>query len=118
MSKDGSPEKIVQMVRKEYPRLSRRLTVLKNREFIGSLGNTDLQVRNYCQEDSIIVEVDGSDRLLGKQPLNLINHLYHKNPQTWLLYTNFMYGNLKSQYFYNNTEIPLETLTSNTYRTS
>ena len=61
----------------KYPRLSNRLVLLKNSEHVGALGNKDYAVRYYCQEGSIVLEVDSDDALIGTQVLNVYNRLYH-----------------------------------------
>ena len=67
--------------------LKKRTTLLKNRENIGALGNKDFSIRNFCQEDSIIVDIDADDFLVGRQTLNVVNVFYQMNDKKWFMYS-------------------------------
>ena len=51
------------------------------------MGNKDFSIRNFCQEDSIIVDIDADDFLVGRQTLNVVNVFYQKNDQKWFMYS-------------------------------
>lgn len=46
-------------------------------------------VYNYCGKNDHILWVDGDDEMIGKQTLRLINSLYQKNPNLWIIYSTF-----------------------------
>ena len=89
VSTDRSVEVIMGMLRK-YPRLNNRITILKNRQKIGALGNRDSTTRNHCNPGDIVMDVDGDDNLIGKQVLNLFNRFYANDPNAWFVYNNFI----------------------------
>lgn len=93
VSVDNSGDKIIWIVERHYPRLSRRLKVIKNKESIEMLGNNDILIRNHCQPGSIVVEVDGDDSLVGLQVFKVLNAYYTGNPHLWLVHSNFIYIN-------------------------
>ena len=76
-SVDGSAQYIKKTVL-NYPRVNNRLFLLENKQQIGALGNKDMAVRNYCEADSIIVEFDADDALIGTQVLNVLSRIYSK----------------------------------------
>jgi hypothetical protein len=59
--------------------LNNRLTIIRNINRTGALGNRDIAVRNYCKPKDIVIDVDGDDALIGKQVFNTINRIYKKN---------------------------------------
>lgn len=68
------------IIAEQYPRVRNRVTIIENKQIIGALGNRDIISRNFCKNESIIVELDSDDALIGKQVLNVINRLYKRNP--------------------------------------
>lgn len=75
LSKDHSSERLLANM-KQYPRLNNRLTIVRNLDRTGALGNRDIATRKLCQNDSIIVEIDADDYIIGKQVFNLYNTYY------------------------------------------
>lgn len=93
MIDDASDDSSIEELKKEtinYPRLRNRLTIVKNRENVGALGNRDFVTRNYCGVGSLVLDIDGDDAIIGKQVFNFINRFYHSNPNAWFVYTNFL----------------------------
>ena len=41
--------------------------------------NIHKAITNHCGADSIVVLVDGDDEVLGRYPLKVFNHVYHKS---------------------------------------
>ena len=41
---------------------------------------------DYCDSESIIVDVDAEDKLIGKKALELINHFYEQDRERWAIY--------------------------------
>ena len=44
-------------------------------------------IRNHCEDDDIVVDIDADDALIGSQVLNLINALY-QSTEKWFIYSN------------------------------
>lgn len=78
-SDDGSWLMMANIIVEEFPRMRNRVTIVKNPEKIGALGNRDITSRNYCKKGSIIAELDADDALLGKQVLNVMNRQYARD---------------------------------------
>ena len=53
---------------------------------MGELQNKDMAIRYFCKEEDIILEMESGDRLVGFQVLNLINTLFQKEKENWLIY--------------------------------
>jgi hypothetical protein len=56
---------------------------------MGALGNIYYYMRTLCNNNSIIVNADADDALVGAQTFNLFNKLY-QNPEVWYVYSNFI----------------------------
>lgn len=54
MSKDDSVKKLLINL-KQFPRVNNRITLMKNLDHTGALGNRDLATRKLCKNDSILV---------------------------------------------------------------
>lgn len=87
-STDNSANEIVKHLSK-YPRLSNRLSIIKNRKSVGALANRDFITRKYCRSGDVVMDIDGDDALIGKQVFNLFNREYQKS-DVWFLYSNFI----------------------------
>lgn len=59
--------------------MNNRLTIIRNHENKGALGNRDSTIRNHCKVGDIVVDIDGDDALIGKQVFNIVNRIYYKN---------------------------------------
>lgn len=90
VSTDGSTELILAEVTKNYHRLNNRLTIIKNIDHIGALGNRDSVIRNHCAPGTIIVDIDGDDALIGTQVFNVVNRIYSKDKELWFMYMNHL----------------------------
>jgi glycosyltransferase involved in cell wall biosynthesis len=66
-----------------------KATLLKNKRRRGQLANI-YDATHTCQDNEIIVIVDGDDKLAHKDVLNYLNSFY-KDPQVWLTYGQFLY---------------------------
>ena len=64
-----------------------RTIILENIENVGSLGNKDMMIRNYCESGDIIIDIDADDSLIGRQVLQVLNTLYQTTDQ-WFIYSN------------------------------
>ena len=57
---------------------------------MGAFMNKDSGIKENCGPDDIVIDVDGDDALIGSQTLNVINSIYSDDPDTWVLYSNFL----------------------------
>ena len=79
MSTDGSVGRLLENVR-QYPRVNNRLVLVENVDHTGALGNRDLATRGICRNDSVVVEIDADDYIIGRQVFNLYNVYYQEHP--------------------------------------
>lgn len=101
---------------KEYPRLNNRVTIVKNRDKTGALGNRDLATRKLCKNNSIILEIDADDYLIGRQVFNLYNTYYQEHPNLWFMYSNYIYIKEDQPTKGKNKKIPENIFKQNNYR--
>lgn len=47
-----------------------------------------LYIKRYCPKDSIVLNVDTDDALIGYQTFNVLNAVY-QDPQVWYVYTKY-----------------------------
>ena len=45
----------------DHPEMKEKVTIVRNKERIYSLGNRNKAVKEYCEEDDIIVDLDADD---------------------------------------------------------
>ena len=50
------------------------------------LENKHFGIANHCGTESIIVDLDAEDKLIGKQGLKLINYFYAQDRLRWAVY--------------------------------
>lgn len=55
------------------------IVVIKNEKRMTAGPNIHKAITNHCGADSIVVLVDGDDEVLGRYPLKVFNHVYHKS---------------------------------------
>ncbi len=67
------------------PHEDKRATCIKNDINKTALPNIHNTIMEYCEKDSIIVLLDGDDRLLKKTVLSTVNDLYNEH-NCWFLY--------------------------------
>ena len=68
----------------------KKFILVENHERIYALGNRYMAIRKYCDEDSIVVDIDADDSLIGKQVLKVVNAIY-QDPNVWQLNSAFIY---------------------------
>ena len=71
--------------------MNNRAILVKNVDKTGALGNRDLATRKICKNDSIIVEIDADDYIIGRQVFNVYNTYYREHPETWFMYSNYIH---------------------------
>ncbi len=70
-------------------RIKNRIKIIHTFQKIGILGNMNFWIRKYCENDDIVVIMDGDDRFIGRQGLKLLNSVYSTS-NIWYAYSNFM----------------------------
>lgn len=63
-----------------------RVNFVRNKQHTFATYNIINAAFNFCNNDSIIVLVDGDDQLIGKQAFKMINAEYQEN-DLWVMYT-------------------------------
>jgi hypothetical protein len=71
-------------------RLKNRIKIVKTLQRMGALANMYIGVKKYCPSNSIVVNVDSDDALIGAQTFNILNAIY-QNPNTWYVYTRYLW---------------------------
>ncbi|MGE5196845.1 MAG: glycosyltransferase family A protein, partial [Anaerolineae bacterium] len=66
----------------------RRVTFIRNEKNRGALFNL-YQVIHHCNDEEIIVALDGDDFLAHQEVLSTLNHIYH-DPGIWMTYGSFL----------------------------
>ncbi len=51
----------------------------------------------YCSEDDIILDVDADDQSVGNKVFKLLNTLYQRNKDAWVIYLNHFYRDRNSE---------------------
>ena len=67
-----------------------RITYIQNLQRRYTEYNTQHAAHSYCRADDIQITLDGDDRLIGNYVLTLLNALYLKNPNHWVIYSNYI----------------------------
>lgn len=99
-------------------KLKHRTILIQNIKNVGSLGNKELMVRNYCEHDDIVIDLDADDSLVGSQVLQLLNTLY-QSTNYWFIYSNNFFQRPSKSYHESGlcTDIPNKNWKNNSYRT-
>ena len=63
---------------------------MKNTERVYALANRNNGIRNYCNEDDIVLDVDADDAFVGNQAFKFVNAIYHDN-NLWQSNSVFIY---------------------------
>ena len=97
---DSSPDNTTLRVYAEisdtYPRLRDKFILLRNNKNLGAFSNKDSAIKENCAADSIVIDIDSDDGLIGNQVFNCINRAYEMGNKPWVVYSNFLiskYGN-------------------------
>ena len=93
---DGSPFEVQSRI-KAYAaeHKDKNLTILFKQKHDYALKNRVDSIY-FCDQDDIVIDVDSHDFLVGRQVLKLVNALYHRKPETWVLYlNNFSFQGIK-----------------------
>lgn len=69
--------------------LKNKIKLIHNLQKIGALGNMLFWIKKFCNEDDIVVVLDGDDSLIGRQTLNILNSVYENN-NTWFVYSRYI----------------------------
>ena len=88
-SPDQSAYKIVDYLNFTRTRVNGKITIVHNLQRLGALANAFFWTKKYCAEDSIVINIDGDDSLLGTQVFQVLNSVY-KNPNTWYVYSKYI----------------------------
>ena len=70
-------------------RIKNRIKIVHTLQQIGILGNMNFWIRKYCENDDIVVIIDGDDRIIGRQSLKILNSIYSAS-NIWYAYSKFI----------------------------
>ncbi|MBX9923456.1 MAG: glycosyltransferase family 2 protein [Rhabdochlamydiaceae bacterium] len=85
-STDGSWEKVCRLV--DYSRHPEKVTLIQSEKLVGSLASLYDAIHD-CQDQEILVVIDGNDFLAHEHVLCKLNKIYTK-PSIWMTYGNFL----------------------------
>lgn len=109
-STDGTGELVDAYIKESN--MTNKVTLIQNETRSGALGNIYKAI-HMCNDDDIIVTIDGDDWLASKDVLSIINEAYH-DPNVWLTYGQYCY--LPAYNVGHCREIPAEVITKNAFR--
>ena len=72
-----------------------KVTQIYNEKRLFALKNRDISIRDYCDEDDIIVDIDSDDFLIGVYAFQMINTFYQRYPDMWTVYFTCIYHSSK-----------------------
>ena len=56
--------------------MSEKITIVKNHLRVYALANRNNGIRNYCDENDIVLDVDADDSFIGRQAFKFVNAIY------------------------------------------
>lgn len=78
-------------------RIKNKIKIIHNQVRIGALANLFFWTKKFCDQNDIVVNIDGDDAFIGKQVLKVISSVY-ENPDVWYAYSTFAILNPNSGY--------------------
>jgi len=93
---------------------SKRVLFIKNQEKMLAMANIYYTVHNYCEDDEIVVMVDGDDFLAHPNVLKHLNYLYSKKDILLTFGNNICLSNLKTCWW--SMPIPSNIVAGNKFR--
>lgn len=99
---DNSPDQsgflIRDFLKLSNSRIANRINLIRNVEHMGALANMFFWIKKFCNEDDIVVSLDGDDALIGRQAFKIINSVY-QNKNVWFSYsTNLIFDKFKNTF--------------------
>ncbi len=91
-SPDGSALHYIKYLEKTNYKLKNRLKIVHTLQNLGALANMYIWVQKYCDSESVVINIDADDSLIGRQAFKVINANY-QNPNIWYIYTRFLWQN-------------------------
>ena len=121
---DKSPPEVVSKIKKYVlQNVKQNISLVFNEQHEYAIKNRYKSIVDHCDEDDIILDIDSHDYLAGRQVFKLVNALYQRKPDTWVVTLNIFtqkgYKTLKPRFLDALIgQIPDEVFESNSYRTS
>lgn len=72
------------------------MIIIKNKQRIYALANRNKGIKKYCKQNSIILDADADDSLIGRQVFRFINTIYH-DKKVWMFNSVFIYDKSPSK---------------------
>lgn len=63
---------------------------MQNTNRVYALANRNLGIRKYCNNNSVVLDVDADDAIIGRQVFRVVNAIYH-DPDVWMFNSVFIY---------------------------
>jgi glycosyltransferase involved in cell wall biosynthesis len=86
-STDGTADRVEDLIAQDEKKIL--FTLLRNLERKGALANIYSTIHNFCEDDAIIVSLDGDDWFYDNQVLKEINAAYCKK-EVWITHGTFI----------------------------
>lgn len=80
-STDGSKSVIKNLLKEHFD----KITYIENKERKGAMHNHQYAIFNHCDEDDVVLHLDGDDWLKNNNVLTYLNDLYNKGDY-WMVY--------------------------------
>lgn len=61
VSDDDTAKKMKGYIFSDHPEINSKMTIIENSERTYSLGNRDIAIRQYCEENDIVIDFDADD---------------------------------------------------------
>lgn len=89
-SEDNTTLRSIADIYDQYPNLVGKVHLLRNTKTLGASSNKDSGIKENCPPDSIVLDVDADDGLVGWQVMNVLNAIYQGEESPWVVYSNFI----------------------------
>lgn len=111
-SRDGTADVVESLVQAHEKKID--FTLIRNRERLGALSNIYHAIHNRCEDDTIVVSLDGDDWFYDRQVLRKINAAYSEG-EVWITHGTMIEhpSNLKAW----SLPIPAKIVARNAFRT-
>jgi glycosyltransferase involved in cell wall biosynthesis len=86
-STDGTADRVKALVEQDEKKID--FTLIRNSERKGALANIYDSIHNLCEDDAVIVSLDGDDWFYDNQVLKKINAAYNK-AEVWITHGTFI----------------------------
>lgn len=87
---DNSPDNSHEILKEYLAKQTHngKITLEKNSTNVGALANY-MKIKKYCNDEEVVIILDGDDYLFSKHTLSILNHEYVKNDY-WMIFSRYI----------------------------